>query len=44
MYEKIKLWHKKGWWTETMVAQAAAKGLISEKQYKEIVGEGAENE
>lgn len=39
MYEKIKLWNKKGWWTETMVAQAVAKGLITEEQYKAIVGE-----
>lgn len=44
MYEKIKHWHEKGWWTESMVAQAVAKGLISEKQHKEIVGEGTENE
>lgn len=43
MYEKIKYWHKKGWWTDAMVAQAAAKGLITEEQYKAIV-EGAENE
>lgn len=43
MYEKIKLWHKKGWWTATMVAQAADKGLITEEQCKSIV-EGAENE
>ena len=43
MYEKIKLWHAKGWWTAAMVAQAAAKGLITEEQYKSIV-EVAENE
>lgn len=43
MYEKIKLWHAKGWWTAAMVAQAAAKGLITEAQYKAIV-EGANNE
>lgn len=43
MYEKIKYWHEKGWWTAEMVAQAAAKGLITEAQYKAIV-EGAENE
>lgn len=43
MYEKIKLWHAKGWWTAAMVAQAADKGLITDAQYKEIV-EGAENE
>lgn len=43
MYEKIKLWHAKGWWTATMVAQAAAKGLITDAQYKAIV-EGANNE
>ncbi len=38
MYEKIKLWHEKGWWTDAMVWQAAAKGLIAEEQAKEIVG------
>lgn len=43
MYEKIKLWHAKGWWTAAMVAQAATKGLITDAQYKAIV-EGAENE
>lgn len=43
MYEKIKLWHAKGWWTAAMVAQAVAKGLITDNQYKAIV-EGAENE
>lgn len=43
MYEKIKFWHKKGWWTAKMVAQAVAKGLITEEQYKSIV-EVAENE
>lgn len=39
MYEKIKHWHEKGWWTAAMVAQAAAKGLITEEQYKQIVKE-----
>lgn len=43
MYEKIKLWHKKGWWTAAMVAQAVAKGLITDNQYKAIV-EGENNE
>lgn len=43
MYEKIKYWHEKGWWTAAMVAQAVAKGLITEEQYKSIV-EGTENE
>lgn len=43
MYEKIKLWHAKGWWTAAMVAQAAAKGLITDAQYKAIV-KGADNE
>lgn len=43
MYEKIKLWHKKGWWTESMVAQAVRKGLITKEQYKAIV-EVTENE
>lgn len=43
MYEKIKLWHKKGWWTKSMVAQAVGNGLITKEQYKAIV-EGTENE
>lgn len=43
MYEKIKHWHEKGWWTESMVAQAAAKGLITDGQAKEIV-KGAKHE
>lgn len=43
MYEKIKYWHEKGWWTDAMVAQAVAKGLITEEQYKAIV-EGAKHE
>lgn len=43
MYEKIKLWHAKGWWTESMVAQASKRGLITKEQYKTIV-EGEENE
>ena len=43
MYEKIKHWHEKGWWTAAMVAQAVTKGLITEEQYKQIVG-GENNE
>ena len=43
MYENIKYWHEKGWWTDAMVAQAAAKGLITEEQYKAVV-EGAKHE
>ena len=40
MYEKIKLWHAKGWWTAAMFAQAATKGLITDAQYKAIVEGG----
>lgn len=43
MYEKIKHWHERGWWTAAMVAKAAAKGLITEEQAKQIVG-GENNE
>lgn len=43
MYEKIKLWHKKGWWKAEMVSQAVAKGLITEAQAKAIV-EGDKHE
>lgn len=38
MKEKIAYWYKTGLWTEAMVKQAVEKGLITEDDYKEIVG------
>ena len=39
MFEKIKKWYGQGLWSAAMVANAAAKGVITAEQYKEITGE-----
>ena len=31
MFEKIKKWYKQGLWTEKMVRDAVAKGVITEE-------------
>lgn len=38
MYEKIKGWYEKGWWTAEMVMQAVDKGLITLEEAEEIIG------
>lgn len=38
MKEKIAFWYRHGLWTEAMVKTAVEKGVISEADYKEIVG------
>ena len=38
MYEKIKKWYKQGLWTEIMVRNAFEKGVITESQLQEILG------
>ena len=38
MFEKIKMFYDKGLWTAEQVYQAVEKGLITEEEYKEIVG------
>ena len=38
MFEKIKKWYDLGLWTKEQVHQAVEKGLITEEEYKEIVG------
>ena len=38
MFEKIKKWYAQGLWTETMVQNAVAKGVITEAQAAEILG------
>ena len=38
MYEKIKKFYDLGLWTEEMVKDALDKGIITEDEYKEIVG------
>ena len=37
MYKKIKKWYDMGLWTEAMVLQAAAKGIITQEQAEEII-------
>ena len=39
MFEKIKKWYNQGLWSAEMVRNAVVKGVITEKQYKDIVGE-----
>lgn len=38
MFEKIKKFYKLGLWTEEMVRNAVEKGVITENEYKAIVG------
>ncbi len=38
-YEKIKRYYELGFWNEEMVRNAVTKGKITEKEYKEIIGE-----
>lgn len=39
MKEKIAYWYRHGLWTGAMVKMALEKGVISEADYKEIIGE-----
>ena len=39
MFEKIKKWYKQGLWTEKMVQNAVDKGVITEEQAAEILGQ-----
>ena len=38
-YEIIKMNYDRGLWNKAMVQMAVRKGLITQEQYKEIVGE-----
>lgn len=38
MKSKIKKWYDMGLWTAEMVANAAAKGIITNEDYTEITG------
>lgn len=42
MYEKIKKWYKQGLWTEEMVLNAVEKGVLTEEQSAEILGQGVQ--
>ena len=39
MKEKIKRWYEQGLWTAGIVRNAVIKGKLTEKEYREIVGE-----
>lgn len=39
MKDKIAKWYNQGLWTEAMVRNAVDKGIITEEDYAEIVGE-----
>lgn len=41
MKNKISKWYKQGLWTAEMVANAVDKGILTEDDYTEIVGDGA---
>lgn len=38
MAEKIKLWYQQGLWSADMVRHAFEKGVLSEEEYREIMG------
>lgn len=38
MFERIKKFYKLGLWNEEMVRNAVEKGVITENEYKAIVG------
>ena len=38
MREKIAKWYAQGLWSVQMVKNAVEKGVITEQEYKEIVG------
>lgn len=38
MFERIRLYYRKGLWTAGMVRQAVSKGLLTEAQYRQIAG------
>lgn len=38
-YERVKYYYEAGLWSKPMVKMAVRKGVITQEQYKEIVGE-----
>ena len=39
MKERIAKWYRQGLWTADMVQNAVTKGIITEEDYAEIVGD-----
>ena len=42
MKEKIAKWYRQGLWTKLMVKNAVKKGVLTARDYTEIVGEAYE--
>ena len=42
MYEKVKKYYDTGLWSEERVINMVIKGIITEEEYKDIVGKGYE--
>ena len=42
MYEKVKKYYDTGLWSEERVRNMVIKGIITEKEYKDIVGKECE--
>lgn len=40
MKDKIAKWYKQGLWTKEMVRNAVDKGILTEDDFNDIVGEG----
>ena len=38
MFERIKKWYKQGLWTENMVNNAVAKGILTAEEAAQILG------
>lgn len=38
-FERIKYYYEAGLWSAPMVKMAVKKGIITEEQYREIIGE-----
>ena len=43
MHEKIKKWYEQGLWTEDMVRRAREKGVLTEAQVAEMLGNPQKN-
>ena len=44
MYEKVKKYYDTGLWSEERVRNMVIKGIITEKEYKDIVGKEYEEQ
>lgn len=42
MKEKIKQWYRQGLWSAKMVEDAVNKGILTQAQYEQIIGQSPE--